>query len=207
MKKYLIFVIALFFVQCTKDTIEPEVFGNIDGLVISDETQNGLEGVSITTTPPTSAILTNGDGSFRINEIPEGNYTIQARKPGYISNSVSIFVREDRTAEARIFMELDDDESTAANSIEANINRVYNYVQDDSNYVQVDYEVFNSSNDITIPQYEVYFRVYAASEIFTEEINGENLEPRQRTFGTFDKLTFQNPSDSVVVFEIWTPED
>ena len=82
---------------------------------MDQDASSALEGASITTSPPTSAILTGSDGKFSIQDIPVGNYTITAQKNGYKKSSVSVSVRENAVTQATIFLEVDNGTNTAPN--------------------------------------------------------------------------------------------
>ncbi|MBL1215042.1 MAG: hypothetical protein HND52_16890 [Ignavibacteriae bacterium] len=91
--------------SCDEDNFEPELFGSISGVVLDAETSTPIEGASITTGPPTHAIVTNANGMFSIDDIPTDNYTITAKKVGYKNGSVTISVKEDETTNATILLE------------------------------------------------------------------------------------------------------
>ncbi len=112
-----IFIILslIFLSSCKEDTIQPELYGSISGIVMDQDASSALEGASITTSPPTSAILTGSDGKFSIQDIPVGNYTITAQKNGYKKSSVSVSVRENAVTQATIFLEVDNGTNTAPN--------------------------------------------------------------------------------------------
>lgn len=99
---FLLLTALIFLFSCEKDAIDREEFGSIHGFVINSQTDEKVANANITTTPPTNSILTGEDGTFDINEVPAGGYSIQARKSGYKSNSVSVTVRKDQTAIANI---------------------------------------------------------------------------------------------------------
>jgi len=92
----------LFLFSCEKDALDREEFGSIHGFVINSQTEEKVTNANITTTPPTNSILTDEEGIFNFNDVPAGGYSIQARKSGYKSNSVSVTVRKDQTAIANI---------------------------------------------------------------------------------------------------------
>ncbi len=112
-----IFIILsiIFLSSCKEDTIQPELYGSISGVVMDQDAASAIEGASITTSPPTSAILTGKDGKFSIQDIPVGNYTITAQKNGYKKSSVSVSVRENAVTQATIFLEVDNGTNTAPN--------------------------------------------------------------------------------------------
>lgn len=122
-----IFILLLFtftILACEKDAIDQETFGSIEGVVINSETEEPVSNANITTTPPTNSILTNPDGTFVFDEVPTGSFSIQARKSGYQSNSVSITVRDGGVAIANIPLtpspedEPDDDDENGNNGDE-----------------------------------------------------------------------------------------
>ena len=98
----LLLISFLFLFSCEKDAIDQDTFGSINGFVLNSETEEPVSNANITTTPPTNSILTEPDGTFYFDDIPTGGYSIQARKSGYKSNSVSVTVREDGVAHASI---------------------------------------------------------------------------------------------------------
>ena len=105
----------IFLSSCKEDTIQPELYGSISGIVMDQDASSAIEGASITTSPPTSAILSGSDGKFSIKDIPVGNYTITAQKSGYKKASVSVNVRENASAQAAIFLEVDNGTNSAPN--------------------------------------------------------------------------------------------
>lgn len=108
--KYLIgLLIILFILSCKEDTYEPELFGGIQGSVYDSESGLALSGVSISTTPPTNAVQTLDDGSYKIESIPIGSYTISAKKSGYVKENIAISVATDANTEAIIFLDVSTD--------------------------------------------------------------------------------------------------
>lgn len=109
-------LLLIFFSSCKEDTVQPVLYGSISGVVINDSTASVIEGAGVTTTPPTSAILTGSDGKFLIENIPVGNYTITVQKVGYKKGSVSVSVRENATTQATIFLEIDNGTNSSPNA-------------------------------------------------------------------------------------------
>ncbi|WP_299826379.1 carboxypeptidase regulatory-like domain-containing protein [uncultured Pontibacter sp.] len=96
----LFYFIALFIglASCNEDTIEPKGEGLIEGVVISAETGVAIPAASITTTPATSAIVTDENGRFKITAVPWGDYTVSAKKNGYGAETVAVAVKESKKA-------------------------------------------------------------------------------------------------------------
>lgn len=116
---YRILFLTLIFstlLSCEKVTIEDETFGSIQGTVIDSETNLPINNANITTTPPTNSILSSDDGTYRLDEIPVGNYSIQARKNEFQNNSVSVAVRENKVAVANIVLAPEEEEPDTSSS-------------------------------------------------------------------------------------------
>lgn len=108
--------IIILMMSCEKVTIEDEKFGSIQGTVIDSETNLPINKANITTTPPTNSILTGEDGTYRLDQIPVGNYSIQARKNEFQNNSVSVAVRENQVAVANIVLAPEEEEPDTSSS-------------------------------------------------------------------------------------------
>lgn len=193
---------------CSKETITPETFGNIEGQVMNSETEEGVRGVNITTSPATNSIITNQDGSFSLNEITTGNYNITASKSDFESATVSVNVRQGKTATAQIFLDPEggNGEKSLAAEVTAWNERTVNIdsTGSDSTFVDVEYEVMNESDDIDIDRYEVYFKIYTSGQTFSREEADTALSAGERNIADFSKYVHQTTVDSVVVNGTYT---
>ena len=104
----LTFILVGIFVSGCEETVEPEIFGSITGQVFYAETGEPVANASITTNPPTEALITNADGTFLISNVPVGNVTVTIKKAGYKTESRSIRVREGQITQ--VFADLSRDE-------------------------------------------------------------------------------------------------
>ncbi len=103
--KYVIaLLIPLTVMSCNENTVTPTLYGSISGTVFAPDGKTPVQGASVTTNPPTSAIATGSDGSFAIKQVPVGNYTVSVSKSGYAQTSVSVAVTSDQTVQAVIFL-------------------------------------------------------------------------------------------------------
>ena len=85
--------IMLFMCACIPSSqIGKMPFRTLTGLVVENN-GNPLKGVTITTDPPTSALLTDDLGKFLITNLAEGMYTIHFVKQGFVSNSTLIAIK------------------------------------------------------------------------------------------------------------------
>jgi len=96
---------AFFLIACQEDTIEGIEDGVISGRVIDFESTSPIAGAGITTTPPSSAIVTDSAGGFRLENLEPSNYSITARKFGYQNTTVSVAVGPSQTTEVVIQLE------------------------------------------------------------------------------------------------------
>ncbi len=103
--KILLIGLIFIFASCKEASIEPTLYGTIKGKVIDAETSEPIAGASISSTPPTSSVVTSTDGSYKISDVPVGNYSVAAQKFGYNKQTTSVAVKENMDTEAAIFME------------------------------------------------------------------------------------------------------
>ena len=200
LNKSLLFVICVsLFIGCSKETISPETFGNIEGEILDSETSNGIPSVNITTTPATNSILTDNNGSFVISEVPTGTYTINADKKGYESNSVSVKVAEDKTASAQMYLD-DESGNNSSQNLSAEVTSWSDRVEGDTTFVQVEYKVKNDSQDTQINEYEIYFEVLTNNgPAFYHEVRDTSLASGEQNISSFEKYIRDNQTDTVLV--------
>lgn len=187
---------------CKEGTLEADLSGSIDGVVLDYETSEPLAGASITTSPPTGAFVTDAQGRFTLDDIETGNYTINAKKPGYRTNAVTVSVRENRRTDATIFLEVEDEDEAPSKALDIDITNWWNRTSGDSAFVNVEYRVRNvGTSDVNA--YEVYFRIQTAGEDFFHEETGSELRVNQANVRQFEKYIRSTPADSVLVDDIW----
>ena len=204
-------VLVLLLVSCAKDSVGVDEYGIIQGRVIDSETGEGIGSVNVTTTPPTVAILSENDGSFTISDAPVGSYTVQARKPGYINNSVSVTVGEWKSVRADLLLEPEEEELPAENNVlQANVSSWYNAQSGDSSFVEVEYSIENISERTDVSEYEIYFEIETGGETFYFDAAGTDLKVDQKSFGEFRKYIRSETASDVIIDNTWFsdgPED
>ncbi|MDZ7691756.1 MAG: carboxypeptidase-like regulatory domain-containing protein [Balneolaceae bacterium] len=196
--------ISLLILSCSKETITPELYGSIDGRVLASKTDEGLGGVNITTSPATNSIITNSNGSFSLNEVPTGNYSINAEKSGYSSSSVSVKVREDRKASAQIYMK--QVERNNKKYLSAEVTSWNARAKNDSTFVEVEFMVQNTSSETDIGTYEIYFEIFTDGPEFYYEVRDSSLSAGERNIQNFEKFIRNNKVDSVQISDTYTSE-
>ncbi|MDZ7766013.1 MAG: carboxypeptidase-like regulatory domain-containing protein [Melioribacteraceae bacterium] len=107
---FIILVSALLIgvISCKEDAVEPSLYGAIEGKVLDSETNLPISNAAVTTSPPTSSIVTDANGEFKFPSVPTGSYTISVKKSDYTSNTISISVTEGTVTEATILLSVDE---------------------------------------------------------------------------------------------------
>ncbi len=91
----------IIFSTCKEDEA-PITTGTIKGKITDADTGSPLEGANVKSQPPTSTINTDASGEYTIANANEGNYTIFASKPGYVTDSTVVRVTANTTANGDI---------------------------------------------------------------------------------------------------------
>ncbi len=202
------FLAASILAGCDKPTLGPELKGSIKGIVKDYDSNKPVANVNITTSPPSSSVVTDSDGSYQLLDIGNGNYTVNASKSGYETNSVTVSVRPGQTTQAVIFLKPDIKSSSAGNyPLDVKIvNWANRVITQDSIYVDVQYKVQNVS-DNDIKAYNIYFRIPAGTELFEHEESGTDLNVSQSNIEEFSQYLRGHKADSVTVEGFWPVGD
>ncbi len=200
-----IFLGLLFlFSSCTKETVFPDVFGDIEGKVINSDSNQPLSKVSITTNPATNAILTEEDGSFFLDDVPTGNYSIQARKKGFSNTTVTVTVRDSRPAVASIVMNPTEDKPvTTIDDLQPEVVNWFNTTSNDSSFAEVEYRVTNQNHETAIGEYKIYFEIVTDEASFYKEVSGTELKQGQTRYGQFSRYIQNYTATDVIVNDVW----
>ncbi len=80
-------------------TLEPRAssLGSLSGTLFDAINNQPVANASITTNPPSVALITGPTGQFTIDSLAVGNYTLIVEKFGYTSDSVAVAVQENKT--------------------------------------------------------------------------------------------------------------
>lgn len=95
MKKIIYIVFCLFLAimtSCDEDKLDIEYYGSISGKVLDGATYLPIQGVLVTTTPPSISLLTDAEGKFTISKLKEGEVAVNVKKKDYLSNSLSVAI-------------------------------------------------------------------------------------------------------------------
>ncbi|MGM0589422.1 MAG: carboxypeptidase-like regulatory domain-containing protein [Bacteroidota bacterium] len=194
-------------IGCETKIIDPDLYGNIDGVVINGESQTPMSGVSIETAPATEVLITESEGRFTLEEVSAGSYQIKASKPGYKSKSVTVMVREDRTVTAKIMLEQEEEDDDSTNYLQSEITNWNQLGEEDSSSVEVEYYVTNTSSSVSISEFELYFDIHTNQRVFNYEITNTQLDPGEKNYGSFRKFVKEAVVDSVIISDTWYKEE
>ena len=193
MRASLLAVLALTVLAgCKEGLVEPERFGSISGRVVDFATGAPVAGAGVTTSPATDATVTDSEGAFAVAEALTGSYTITANRNGYTPNTVTVSVREARTAAATLFLRTvpaagpDTTISDLTVEVTGFFNRRVSTTRGDSSSVVVDYRVRNTGNTL-VRNYEAYFRIVTPRGDFFQEVQRTALAVGQTDIGRFEK--------------------
>ena len=90
-----LFSICLFLISCSEDTIDSAGNGIITGIVVKDGSNEPIENVKISTNPVTSTVFSDEEGNFILKNVPEGEYSVQAKKEGLLTEFEGATVYKD----------------------------------------------------------------------------------------------------------------
>ena len=103
--KFFSILLCALLMGCSEDTLDEDTDrGIITGTVVMVGTNEPVENVRISTNPVTSTVFTDASGNFRIEDVPEGDYSIQARKEGLVTSFEGATVLTD--AEVNVIFDL-----------------------------------------------------------------------------------------------------
>ncbi|GJM60106.1 carboxypeptidase-like regulatory domain-containing protein [Persicobacter diffluens] len=106
--RYRLLPLILFFLfvlnACRDEPVSPDLFGDLEGVVL-DEEMNPIAGVSVSTTPASSATITDDLGMFRISSIAVGEYVVSFSKSDLKGRAVNVAIRSEELQSIQVIME------------------------------------------------------------------------------------------------------
>jgi len=191
---------------CDDETLGPQTRGTIDGQVLDATSQEPVASANVTTSPPTRSVLTGDNGQFTLENVPTGNYTVDAVKDGFEIGSTTINVEADETTEATLLLERSDDFGGQTDSLAVELIDWYNTsvnrdsTGQDSVFTTVEYEARNAG-ETTITRYEIAFRIVTGATTFAQEEVGDTLTTGEFDIGRFERYVRQSPATEVRVID------
>lgn len=78
--------VFLLLFSCNENKIGENEFGTLKGTVVASGSNIPLPNTRVSTDPVSSTVFTDSLGKYIINDIPVGDYTVEARKDGYLAD-------------------------------------------------------------------------------------------------------------------------
>jgi len=198
----LVLLLTSVLLGCDDESVGPEVRGTLEGTVESAETNAPIPRANVTTSPPTQSVLTNDNGTFRLEDIPTGNYTVNVSKNKFASRSVNVRVAENETTNASIVLQ--PEEGGGTDSLAADVTNWFNDrinedgSGEDSVFVDAEFRAENVG-EVEIRRYEVTFAIETAQDGTQRfQAEGDSLEVGESDIGNFRKL-IQSDAETVEV--------
>ena len=102
--------LMIFFTACTEDMVGKVDLGTIRGKVVISGSNEPLTNVKVTTKPSSQTVFTDSDGSFILEEVPSGSYSVKAELKGYLTTFESVSIQQSEQ-KVNVVIEMNDDES------------------------------------------------------------------------------------------------
>ena len=108
--KQLTYIPILFFfilISCEEETVDPIVYGSIEGQVIEKSTQEPIVDARISTNPVSETVYSDENGMFMLENVPGGDVTVEANKSGYLTRFDAVSVTQNTTTDVILDMEIE----------------------------------------------------------------------------------------------------
>jgi dipeptidyl aminopeptidase/acylaminoacyl peptidase len=127
--KIITFLLFLFsFSSCSEDLVEVVQMGTLKGIVIKKGTNQPIKNAKIFTTPSTETVFSKEDGSFIIENIPLGDYSVRAELTGYLTIFQGVNFKNKNQVVSVVFEMSDDDSLNSPPSVPVLLSPVDNAV-------------------------------------------------------------------------------
>jgi len=113
MKNYstllIVFITIVSLLSCTDEKIDFSEVGKITGRVVQAESFEPIANSKVSISPTNNTVFSDEDGYFVFEEVPVGDYSIQAEKEGFLAGYEPTSVEADATV--NIIFELEDSDA------------------------------------------------------------------------------------------------
>ena len=79
-------ILFLILISCNEDRVDENTFGSITGKVVSVGDNTPIPNVRVSTQPLTSTVFTDEEGQFVIEDVTIGEYSVEARVEGFLTD-------------------------------------------------------------------------------------------------------------------------
>lgn len=109
-------LLLLIGISCREDLVGKVTTANITGKVVQKGTNSPLANVKIYTSPTTETVFTKADGTFILENLPLGDYSVKAELTGYLATFQGVNLKTE-TGVTMVFEMSDDDSLNSAPSV------------------------------------------------------------------------------------------
>lgn len=99
-----LFLMVMIFTSCEDDKVDIGKYGSLSGIILNGTDYSPLSGVLISTSPSSSAVITDAEGKFNLEKVVEGEVSITARKKDFLSSSVNVAVYEGENTPITLYL-------------------------------------------------------------------------------------------------------
>jgi hypothetical protein len=108
MKIVLLAIMAVAMTGCADETAPTPQTGRVTGRVVAEADAAPVPSAVVSTTPPTSSVLTDVQGTFTMVDVPAGTYLVKAEKGGQGSGTSQVAVTGGKTTQSVIVLKRPD---------------------------------------------------------------------------------------------------
>lgn len=168
LNQILILFIVTIFTSCEDDKVDIGKYGSLSGIILNGTDYSPLSGVLISTSPSSSAVLTDEEGKFNLEKVLEGEVALTARKKDFLSSSVNVAVYEGENTPITLYL-LKDEKNVGSVTIYDPVPG--NGAVDQQTAFTLKWSVEQQNKDKQL-EYTVY---YFESGSIVQKVAGENL--------------------------------
>lgn len=171
-------------VSACEQKVDVQRYGFIKGTVLTNETDEGLANVRISTSPASTVALTDANGNFSLEGVPAGEVNVTAEKKDYKIQTVAVNITAEDTTNAFLVLDFNGTGSTTGEEDGEIVNP---FPSDNSTGVSIDTNLrWQFNGDTSGITFDVFlYSTQAATPIqIASGISDSTTDLGQLTFGT-----------------------
>lgn len=109
LKIFAILTLIFSLVSCSEELTEKVSVGKLKGKIVKKGTNEPIANVKVYTAPTTQTVFSNADGTFEIDDVPLGDYSVKAELTGYVTTFQGVNIQKENQLVTLVFEMSDDD--------------------------------------------------------------------------------------------------
>ncbi len=110
--KLLVLLAAILFYGCVEETfVEPKLYGNLSGVVLSAKEKQPLANAIVRISPSGKTLETDANGKFRVDSLLVDSYSVQTSLDKYRSDVTSIEIEEGKLTNITVYLAIDNNQN------------------------------------------------------------------------------------------------